>query len=48
MLYVHIGIVSMRQFQCVPTTYVTENKENDLEIYTLLNRQLRGGNVDLG
>ena len=24
----------MRQFQCVPTTYVTENKENYLEIYT--------------
>ena len=24
----------MRQFQCVPTTYVTENKENFLEIYT--------------
>ena len=31
---VHIGIDSMRQFQCVPTTYVTENKEeNYLEIY---------------
>ena len=24
----------MRQFQCVPTAYVTENKENYLEIYT--------------
>ena len=24
---------SMRQFQCVATTYVTENKENFLEIY---------------
>ena len=24
----------MRQFRCVPTTYVTENKENYLEIYT--------------
>ena len=23
-----------RQFRCVPTTYVTENKENYLEIYT--------------
>ena len=30
----HIGIASMRQFQCVPTTYVTENEEeNYLEIY---------------
>ena len=26
MSYVHIGIASMRQFQCVPTTYLTENK----------------------
>ena len=34
MLYVHIGIASMRQFQCVPTTYVTEFKEKYLEIYT--------------
>ena len=34
MLYEHIGIASMRQFPCVPTTYVTENKENHLEIYT--------------
>ena len=34
MLYVHNGIASMRQFQCVPTKYVTENKEeNYLEIY---------------
>ena len=24
----HIGIASEGQFQCVPTTYVTENKEN--------------------
>ena len=24
----------MMQFQCVPTTYVTENKENYLKIYT--------------
>ena len=24
----------MRQFQCVPTPYVNENKENYLEIYT--------------
>ena len=30
----NIGIASMRQFQCVPTTYVTENKEESyLEIY---------------
>ena len=34
MLYVHIGIASMRQFQCVPTTYVTEIKETILK-YTL-------------
>ena len=34
MLYVHIGIASMRQFQYVPTTYVTKNKENYFEIYT--------------
>ena len=34
MLQVHIGIASMRQFQCVPTTHFTENKEeNYLEIY---------------
>ena len=34
MVQVYIGIVSMRQFQCVPTTYVTENKEeNYSEIY---------------
>ena len=29
MLWVHIGIASMRQFQCVPTTYgfmITEKK----------------------
>ena len=30
----HIGIASMRQFQCVPTTYVTEIKETYFEIYT--------------
>ena len=30
----HIGIVSLRQFQCVPTTYVTEIKEAYFEIYT--------------
>ena len=36
MLLVHIGIDSERQFQCVPATYVTENKEeNYLEIYIL-------------
>ena len=34
MLQVHIGIASMRQFQCVPTTYVTEFKETYNEIYT--------------
>ena len=35
MLLVHIGIASMRQFQCVPTTYVAENKEEIyLDIYT--------------
>ena len=33
MLYVHIGIASMRQFQCVPTTYATEIKETYLEIH---------------
>ena len=34
MLYEHIGIASLRQFQCIPTTYVTENKEEKyLEIY---------------
>ena len=27
------GIASMRQFQCVPTTYVTEIKETYFEIY---------------
>ena len=27
MLSVHIGIASMRQFQCVPATYVTEIKK---------------------
>ena len=30
----HIGIASMMQFQCVPTTYLTENKETYFEIYT--------------
>ena len=34
MLKVHIGIASMRQFQCIPTTYVTEIKETYFEIYT--------------
>ena len=34
MLQVHIGIASMRQFQCVPTTYVTKIKETYFEIYT--------------
>ena len=33
-LYVHNGIASMRQFQCVLTTYVTEIKETYFEIYT--------------
>ena len=30
----HIGIASMRQFQCVPTTYVHKIKETYFEIYT--------------
>ena len=30
----HSGITSMGQFQCVPTTYVTEIKETYFEIYT--------------
>ena len=34
MLYVHIGIASMRQFRCVPTTYLTEMKETYFEIFT--------------
>ena len=29
-----VGIASMRQFQCVPKTHVTEYKENYLEIHT--------------
>ena len=33
MLLVHIGIASLRQFQCVPTTCVTEIKETYFEIY---------------
>ena len=33
MLQVHIGIASMRLFQCVPTAYVTEIKETYFEIY---------------
>ena len=33
MLYVHIGIASLRQFQCVPTTYDTEIMETHFEIY---------------
>ena len=33
LMYVHIGITSKRQFQCVLTAYVTENKEeNCLEL----------------
>ena len=32
MLWEHIGIASMRQFQCVPSTYVTENKKSYFEI----------------
>ena len=35
MLQVHIGIPSMRQFQCVPTTYATEIKATYFEIMTL-------------
>ena len=31
MLYGHIGIASMRQFQCVPTTCVSENKKTVLK-----------------
>ena len=34
MLLVHTGIASVRQFQCVPKTYVTEIKETYLKIYT--------------
>ena len=34
LLYVDIGIASMRQFQCLPTKYVTEIKEPYIEIYT--------------
>ena len=30
----HIGIASIRQFQCVPTNYVTEIKESYFEICT--------------
>ena len=33
MLKVHIGIASMRQFQCVSKTYVTEIKETYFEIH---------------
>ena len=33
MLKVLIGIASIGQFQCVPTTYVTEIKESYFEIY---------------
>ena len=33
MLYVYIGIASIRQIQCVSTTYVAENKETYFEIY---------------
>ena len=34
MLYVHVGIASIRQFQYVPTINVTEIKETDFKIYT--------------
>ena len=34
MMQVHIGIASMRQFQCKPTAYVIEIKETYCEIYT--------------
>ena len=34
MLLVHNEIASMRQFQCVATTYVSENKENCFKVYT--------------
>ena len=34
MLKVYIGIASMRQSQCVPTTYKSEIKEAYFEIYT--------------
>ena len=33
MLQVHIGIASMRQYQSVPTTYVTEIMETFFEKY---------------
>ena len=32
MLKVHIEIASMRQFQCIPKTYVTEIKETYFEV----------------
>ena len=32
-LYVHIGTASMRQFQCVLTTHVTQIKETYFEMY---------------
>ena len=35
MLKVHIGIASMRQFQCVPTTYVTEILKYTLNKYQI-------------
>ena len=34
MLWVHIGIASMRQFQSAPTTYATGIKETFFETYT--------------
>ena len=34
MLTVHIGIASMRQFLCAPSTFVTEIKETFFEINT--------------
>ena len=32
-MLVQIGIASVSQFQCVPTTYVAEIKETYFEIY---------------
>ena len=34
MVLLHIEIAFMRQFQCVATTYVTENEENCFKVYT--------------
>ena len=41
MLYVHIGIASMRQFQYVPTTYVTKIMETYFEITFIKNHLYR-------